>query len=100
MSFEAVSGRHVDHLLFIGHRSTMPQDVTLARVDRRFWRYSLRRRVGAMECLGVLTEESSTEGFCELGDACTALALLSEDYQAYRRAHPNRVGGGETGGEG
>jgi hypothetical protein len=53
-----------------------------------------------MSCLGVLTEESSTEGFCELGDACTALALLSEDYQAYRRVHPNRVGGAETGGEG
>jgi hypothetical protein len=53
-----------------------------------------------MECVGVLTEESSTEGYCELGDACTALALLSEDYQTYRRAHPNRVGGAETGGEG
>jgi len=58
------------------------------------------RRVDAMECLGVLTEASSTEGFCELGDACTALVLLREDYQAYRRAHPNRVGGAETGGEG
>ena len=53
-----------------------------------------------MECVGVLIEESSTEGNCELGEACTALALLDEDYQAYRHAHHNRVGSAETGGEG
>jgi hypothetical protein len=53
-----------------------------------------------MECVGVLTEESTTKGYCELGDACTALALLDVDYESYRHAHRNRVGGAETGGEG
>ena len=53
-----------------------------------------------MECAGVLIEESSKEGRCELGDACTALALLEVDYETYRHAHSNRVGGAETGGEG
>jgi len=52
-----------------------------------------------MECAGVLEEQSSTEGLCDLGEACAALELLDVDYQAYRRAHPNRVGGAETGGE-
>jgi hypothetical protein len=56
--------------------------------------------VDVVECAGVLIEESSTEGQCELGEACTALYLLSKDYQTYRRAHPNRIGGTETGGEG
>jgi hypothetical protein len=53
-----------------------------------------------MECLGVLIEETSGKGYCELGDACTALALLDVDYETYRQAHRNRVGGAETGGEG
>ena len=45
-----------------------------------------------MECAGVLIEESSKKGQCELGDACAALALLDVDYETYRRAHSNRVG--------
>jgi hypothetical protein len=53
-----------------------------------------------MECIGVLVEESSTEGYCQLGADCTALALLEESYAAYRQAHRNRTGGAETGGEG
>ena len=48
----------------------------------------------------MLTEESTTKGYCELGDACTALALLDVTYESYRQAHHNRVGGAETGGEG
>ena len=51
------------------------------------------------ECLGVLIEESPNEGYCELGDDCTALALLDESYSAYRQTHRNRIGGAETGGE-
>jgi hypothetical protein len=53
-----------------------------------------------VECTGVLIEESPNEGSCELGNGCTALPLLQESYAAYREAHPNRVGGNETGGEG
>ena len=53
-----------------------------------------------MECEGVLTEESTAKGYCELGDACTALPLLDVNYDSYRHAHRNRVGGAETGGEG
>jgi len=53
-----------------------------------------------MECVGVLIEETSKEGRCELGDACIALELLDVDYETYRQAHRNRVGGAETGGEG
>lgn len=52
------------------------------------------------ECLGVLVEESPNEGYCELGEDCTALSLLDESYAAYRQAHKNRTGGAETGGEG
>jgi hypothetical protein len=52
-----------------------------------------------LECVGVLVEESPNEGYCELGDECTALALLAEGFPAYRQAHPNRTGGAETGGE-
>ena len=52
------------------------------------------------QCTGVLVEESADEGYCQLGDKCTALALLDESYAAYRAAHPNRIGGTETGGEG
>jgi hypothetical protein len=52
------------------------------------------------ECLGVLVEESPNEGYCELGEDCTALSLLDESYAAYRQAHGNRIGGAETGGEG
>jgi hypothetical protein len=53
-----------------------------------------------MKCPGVLIEESSRKGQCELGDDCVALALLDIDYESYRQAHHNRVGGAETGGEG
>ena len=53
-----------------------------------------------VECVGVLIEESSNKGYCELGDNCAALALLDVDYESYRQAHRNRVGGAETGGEG
>jgi hypothetical protein len=56
--------------------------------------------VWSVECVGVLIEESSRKGYCELGDACAALALLEVDYETYRQAHGNRVGGAETGGEG
>jgi hypothetical protein len=52
------------------------------------------------ECLGVLVEESPNEGYCELGEDCTKLALLDESYAAYRQAHRNRIGGAESGGEG
>jgi hypothetical protein len=58
------------------------------------------RTVSSMECTGVLIEESSKKGYCELGDACAVLALLDVDYETYRQAHSNRVGGAETGGEG
>jgi hypothetical protein len=66
---------------------------------------ALKWRTGAaygvsVECAGVLIEESSKKGSCELGDACAALALLDVDYETYRQAHRNRVGGAETGGEG
>lgn len=53
-----------------------------------------------VECVGVLVEESPNEGYCELGEDCTALSLLDESYGAYRQAHGNRRGGAETGGEG
>ena len=45
-----------------------------------------------MECVGVLIEESQNEGYCELGEDCTALPLLEESYAAYREAHHNRSG--------
>jgi hypothetical protein len=53
-----------------------------------------------VECVGVLVEESPNEGYCELGEDCTALALLGDSYAAYRQAHHNRTAGFETGGEG
>jgi len=56
--------------------------------------------VERVECAGVLIEENSKKGHCELGEGCAALALLDVDYESYRQAHHNRVGGAETGGEG
>jgi hypothetical protein len=61
---------------------------------------SRRLETVEVQCIGVLVEESPNEGYCELGEECTALALLDESYAAYRAAHTNRSGGGETGGEG
>jgi hypothetical protein len=53
-----------------------------------------------MECVGMLIEQDPNDGYCELGDECTALPLLEVSYSAFREAHHNRSGGRETGGEG
>jgi hypothetical protein len=52
-----------------------------------------------MTCIGLLIEDGTEQGHCELGQDCTALELL-DDYPTYRAAHTNRPVAEEIGGEG